>query len=69
MKIIEKIKIIESLIKEKQTTDLKSLGDKQRLLVSQQLFVLNETQTNLMHSIGLKTKEEKEEEKFYAKEQ
>lgn len=68
MKIIDKIKIIESLIKEKQSTDLKSLSENQRLLVSQQLFVLNETQTSLMHSIGLKTKEEKEyEEEYYGR--
>lgn len=68
MKIIDKIKIIESLIKEKQSTDLKSLSENQRLLVSQQLFVLNETQTSLMHSIGLKTKKEKEyEEEYYGR--
>lgn len=69
MKIIEKIKILDNLIKEKEKIDIKSLGEQERYIISQQIFVLKETKVAMMHSIGLKTKEEKQRERmFYGKE-
>lgn len=65
MKITEQIKVIKSLIKEKQSTEIKDLDIEKRIEISKQLFVLNETLEKLLHSIGLKTEEEKEKEREY----
>lgn len=65
MKIIEKIKILDTIIQEKEKTELKKLDEKNRLLTSQQIFVLNELKIELMHHIGLKTQEETEKDREY----
>lgn len=65
MKIKEKIKILDTILTEKRKTDLKSISENQRILTSQQIFVLEEIKTQLLHSIGEKTADEKAKEDFY----
>lgn len=65
MKIKEKIKILDTILSEKRKTDPKSINENQRILTSQQIFVLEDMKTQLLHSIGEKTTEEKEREDFY----
>lgn len=65
MKIKDKIKILDTILTEKRKTDLKSMNENQRILTSQQIFVLEEIKTQLLHSIGEKNAEEKAKEDFY----
>ena len=65
MKIKEKIKILDTILSEKRKTDPKSINENQRILTSQQIFVLEDMKTQLLHSIGEKTEKEKAKEDFY----
>lgn len=65
MKVLEKIKIIESIIEEKQKHEIKDIEESERVLVSKQIFVLKQVREFLMHSIGLKTEEEKSYERQF----